>query len=287
MPAIRSRYQSYLELTKPRLVSLTLWSTAGGVLLANQGAFPYSIFFWTLLGAALVAAGSMSLNQWMEHTEDAKMSRTSKRPLPAGELPREAALRFGILLSALGSGVLFFLVNPLSALLAFLTLAIYVLIYTPLKKKTSFNTIVGAVPGALPPLVGWAAVDGKLPFSAWALFAIIFFWQMPHFYAISWFCRKDYEAAGFKMLAVEDSQGNKVARHLFLYNLLMLPVSVLPSLTGLTGFWYFYGSIVLGTLLTLASFLCLKDMDRWARVFFRSSLAYLTLLFILMVADKQ
>lgn len=282
-----ARLSDYWELTKPRLVSLTLWSTAAGLILADRAPVHFRLLTLTLLGTALVAAGSMSFNEWLERAEDARMSRTANRPLPAGRLHPYEAVIAGSLFSVMGLAVLYYGVNSLSALLAFATLVSYAAIYTPLKKITSLCTLVGAVPGALPPLIGWAAVSGTLSAQAWVLFAIIFFWQMPHFYAISWFCRRDYEAAGFRMLVVKDPGGRRVAREMFLYNLAMIPVSLLPFLTGLTGKIYLTAAILMGAVMTVLSILCLKDLEKYARIFFRASLLYLTFLFIFMVANKH
>lgn len=282
-----SRWPDYLELTKPRLVSLTLWSTAAGLILADHGPVHFRLLCLTLLGSGLVAAGSMSLNEWMERGEDARMTRTSSRPLPAGRLHPNEALAVGFLFSLAGLAVLYYGVNGLSAWLAFSTLFSYVAVYTPLKKITPLCTLVGAVPGAIPPLIGWAAVSGTLSLQAWVLFTIIFFWQMPHFYAISWFWRKDYQAAGFRMLSVKDPGGKRVAKEMFLYNLAMIPVSLLPFTTSLTGKLYFVSAIFMGAVMTVLSALCLKNLDKYARLFFRSSLLYLTVLFILMVLDKR
>lgn len=286
MGAVLQRVADYIELTKFRLVSLTLWSTAAGYMLGHRGTVDNVVLSYTLLGAGLVAAGSMSLNEWMEHREDAKMSRTAKRPLPAGRLRLEEAMGFGILLSLAGLGLLLLKVNALAAFLAWLTLITYVVVYTPLKKKTSYCTLIGAVPGALPPLIGWAAATGTLPQGAWVLFAIIFIWQMPHFFAISWFCREDYAAAGFKMLSVEDPSGRKLSHQMVLYTLLLVPVSLLPSFIGVAGKIYFWASLIMGIILAGFSFKMLRDLNRYARPFFRASLIYLTLLFIFMVWNK-
>lgn len=282
-----SRLRDYWELTKPRLVSLTLWSTAAGLILSDPAPLHGKLLFWTLLGSGLAAAGSMSLNQWMERGEDSRMSRTDKRPLPDQRIFPAEALMLGILLSAAGCVLLWVCVNPLSAMLAFATVASYLAVYTPLKKRTPWCTVAGAVPGALPPLIGWAAVNGTLSFQAWTLFAIVFFWQMPHFYAISWFCRKDYESAEFKMLSVKDPSGRRVSREIFYYSLALIPVSLLPYWAGVAGKVYFAAALILSLALAGLSVLCLKQLDRYARLFFRSSLLYLTLIFILMVADKQ
>lgn len=281
-----ARFKDYLELAKIRLVSLSLFSAVVGYYLAAPEPMNVSRLFVTLIGTALVAAGSMSLNQWMEIAEDARMNRTAGRPLPAGRLYPREALVFGMILSVLGILILYFAVNRGSALLAMITLVSYVLVYTPLKKITSLCTIVGAIPGAVPPLIGWAAVTGKPSFEAWVLFTIIFFWQMPHFLAIAWMCRKEYEAAGFRMLSVEDPQGTQVARQMVLYASALLPVSLMPSLVGLTGRLYFFCALGAGVFFVILILTSMKNIDSKARGIFRASILHLTLLLILMMIDK-
>ncbi len=284
-----ARFSDYMELSKARLVSLVLLSAAVGFFLGSPAAagLDLPLFGITLIGTAFVAAGSMSLNQWMERREDAEMKRTAARPLPAGRMQPSEALLFGTGTSLAGLLVLFFAVNAISAFLAVLTLVSYLLLYTPLKRKTSLCTIVGAVPGALPPLIGWAAAAGKTSFEAWLIFTIIFLWQMPHFLAIAWFCRKEYASAGFQMLSVEDPTGSQVGRQIILYSLALLPVSLLPSIIGLTGYVYFFGALILGAWVSFLSFTSSRNLDQKARVFFRASILYLALLEILMVLDKS
>ena len=276
-----------MELSKARLVSLVLLSMAVGFFLGSPAGMDMPLFFVALFGTAFVAAGSMSLNQWMERREDAQMSRTAARPLPAGRMQPSEALLFGIGTSMAGLLILFFAVNSVSAFLAALTLVSYLLLYTPLKRKTSLCTVVGALPGAIPPLIGWAAATGKTPFEAWLLFTIIFLWQMPHFLAIAWICRREYESAGFKMLSVTDPTGGQVGRQIILYSLALLPVSLLPSIIGLTKSFYFFGALILGAWISYLSITGSRDLDRRARPFFRASILYLALLLILMVADKR
>ena len=282
----RARVRDYLELAKPRLVSLVLLSAAVGFFLASRGPVDVPLLLATFFGTAFVAAGSMTLNQWMEREEDARMIRTAARPLPAGRLQPAEALVFGIVLSLCGLAVLFWTVNPVSALLAALTLASYLFLYTPLKRKTTLCTIVGAVPGALPPLIGCAAVQGRPSFEAWILFAVIFLWQMPHFLAIAWLYRDDYAAAGFRMLSVDDPAGRQVGRQIILYSLALLPASLLPSAAGLTGPVYFLTALVLGIGFIALAFRSAGRMAQNARPLFRASVIYLALLLVLMVLDK-
>ena len=276
-----------MELSKARLVSLVLLSMAVGFFLGSPAGMDMPLFLVSLFGTAFVAAGSMSLNQWMERYEDAGMPRTAGRPIPAGRMQPSEALLFGIGTSMAGLLILFFAVNSVSAFLAALTLVSYLLLYTPLKRKTSLCTVVGALPGAIPPLIGWAAATGKTPFEAWLLFTIIFLWQMPHFLAIAWICRREYESAGFKMLSVTDPTGGQVGRQIILYSLALLPVSLLPSIIGLTKSFYFFGALILGAWISYLSITGSRDLDRRARPFFRASILYLALLLILMVADKR
>lgn len=283
--AARARAAEYLELTKMRLVSLVLLSTAVGFFLGGRH-FDGILFAISLAGTGLVAAGSMALNQWWERREDAQMARTMNRPLPASKLSPAEAFWFGIILSAAGLALLYSQVNFETAFLAGLTLVTYVLFYTPLKKTTSLSTIVGAVPGALPPLIGWAAAAGTTSFEAWLLFAIIFLWQMPHFLAIAWLYRKDYAAAGFKMLSVTDPSGRQVSRQILLYSLALLPVSLLPSALGLLGLLYFLGALLFGLGFIALSVESLKNLDQKAGVLFRASILYLSGLLLLMVLDK-
>jgi heme o synthase len=281
-----ARIADYYELTKFRLVSLVLLSCAVGFFLASPGPVDVPLMMLTLVGTGLVASGSMSLNQWMERSLDARMVRTATRPLPAGRLHPLEAFIFGIFLSVAGLALLFFAVNLEATVLAAITTLSYVLLYTPLKTKTSLCTIVGAIPGAIPPLIGWSAVTGQPTYGAWLLFAIIFLWQMPHFLAIAWFCRKDYANAGFRMLSVEDTVGDQVGRQIILYSVALLPVSLLPSIVGLTGALYFFGAFFMGVGFIIFTFLSLKKIDQKVRLLFRLSILHLFLLLLLMVIDK-
>jgi protoheme IX farnesyltransferase len=286
LPISMARLQDYVALAKLRLVSLTLLSVAVGFYLATPGPMDLSLFTFTLLGAGLVAAGSMILNQWMERVEDAKMARTAKRPLPMGRLEPKEALVLGLGLSFAGLALLYFTVNLAAAFVAVLVLISYVLAYTPLKKKTTLCTVVGALPGALPPLLGWAGAAGIPTYHAWTLFAIIFFWQMPHFLAIAWLCRKEYAAAGFCMLSVNDPDGRRVAGQIIFNALILLPVSVLPSVVGITGYVYFFGAFFMGVGFLLLGILSQDKLDQRARSLFRASILHLFLLFLLMFGDK-
>lgn len=283
---MKTRLQDYIELTKPRLSALSLLSSAVGFYLAWQGPMNWSLFLFTIIGTSFIAAGTLTLNQWIERGQDALMERTASRPLPSGRLMPLEAFIFGVILAGIGLLILWAKVNGTSSLIGFVTLSTYLLLYTPMKRMTTLNTIVGAVPGALPPLIGWTAAGGALTFEAFILFAIIFLWQMPHFYAIAWMYRDDYKKAGFKMLSAVDPGGKLISVHIFFYTMLLIPVSLLPTFYGLTGKVYLAGASFLGLILFILSASVFKGLEQTARPIFRTSILYLTILFILMVVDK-
>lgn len=235
-----------VELTRLRLNLLVVLTTGIGFLLAVEGPFPLALFLHTVIGTALVAAGSSALNQVLEREVDATMPRTANRPIPTGRMDPDVALAVGVLLSVGGLGQLAWFVNLETAFLGALTLAGYLFVYTPLKRKTSLATIVGAVPGAIPPMMGWAALRGEISIEAWALFGILFLWQLPHFLAIAWLYRGDYELGGMPMLPVVDREGRVTARQAILYASALVPVSLLPTALGMTGFTYLCCALVLG-----------------------------------------
>src|SRR5690242_12243974 len=255
VPAMRGRlspasvFADYWALTKPDVNLLILITTAAGFCLAlptHLVAFPILLLAHTLFGTLLVASGTATLNQYAERRFDAQMRRTKRRPLAAGRIEPARALWFGILLSVSGAIYLAGAVNLLASLLAVLTLLSYLLIYTPLKRKTPLCTLVGAFPGAAPPLIGWAAAHGRLSAEAWVLYAILFFWQFPHFLAIAWMYREDYARAGFHMLPLSDLEGRFTAREILVFTFALLPVSILPVLMGHAGLIYLCGAMVLG-----------------------------------------
>ena len=281
------RIGAFWEATKPRLVFLVLWSVTVGFLLASFGPIDFLQLIQALCGSALVAAGTMALNQWMERESDAKMKRTENRPLPSERLKPEEVLFFGIFLSLAGFLELALAVNLLTAGLSALILTRYLFIYTPLKTKTSQSILAGAVPGALPPVMGWAAARGELNGGAWILFAILFVWQLPHFLAIGWVCREDYERAGFRVLPSADATGEKVGRQIMLYCLALHLVSFLPALSGMNGPVYYLGALLLGIWFLASSFKTAFRLDLEARRFFRNSILYLGLLLFLMILDQK
>ncbi len=283
----RAQFVDALELTKPGITGLVLVTTAVGFHLGAVGAFDFPLLLHALLGTALLAGGTNALNQYAEREADAQMKRTRERPLPAGRLRPSVALAFATAISLAGAVHLAVAVNLLTALLGAAALVIYVFLYTPLKRRTSLCTIVGAVPGALPPLMGWAAIRGELDVLAWVLFAIVFFWQLPHFLAIAWLYRQDYARAGFPMLPVLDPTGSRTARQILLYTLALVLVSLLTTVLGLTGAIYFFGALTLGLgFLALGLALAFGRGGQQARRLFLGSVIYLPVLLILMVVDK-
>ena len=278
----------YWTLTKPEVNFLIVITTFAGFYLASPALpHPWSLLlFNTLFGTLLVASGTGTLNQYMERHFDAQMRRTAKRPLPAGRMIPTHALWFGVLLAVAGGLYLALLVNFLASWLAMLTLGTYLLFYTPLKRKTPLCTLVGAFPGAVPPLIGWAGARGSLSLEAWVLYAIVFLWQFPHFMAIAWMYREDYSRAGILMLPVVEPNGRVTAQQIVVYTLMLLPVSLLPFALGMAGRIYLYGAIVLGLLFLYSSLRAAFSMSRQqARRLLLASVLYLPLLFILMVLN--
>jgi protoheme IX farnesyltransferase len=275
------------ELFKTRLTMLVLLTTFVGFYLGWSGPMAWVRLLHTLLGTALLAAGASALNQLMERDYDAKMRRTDDRPLPSGRMTMEAALIIGGVCAAAGMAWLALAVNPLTALAGALTLASYLFVYTPLKRVTAWNTAVGAIPGALPPLMGWTAARGELAGGGWALFAILFFWQLPHFLAIAWMYREDYERAGFVMLPMIDKTGMRTGSQAFCHTLGLLAVSLFPFLFGLTGRVYLAGALALGLGFAGFAFRFARQTSlTGARRLFFASITYLPLLLALMVLDK-
>jgi protoheme IX farnesyltransferase len=277
----------YLELTKPRIAVMVLVTVATGFLLGTTGPVEWGLLCHTLLGTALVAAGASALNQLLERDSDALMRRTENRPLPAGRLQPLEVLIYGTALGIVG--VLYLalaLPNVIAALIAAFTFISYVFVYTPLKRKTSLNTLVGAVPGALPPVIGWAAARGSLNPEIATLFLILFFWQVPHFLAIAWIYREDYSRAGLCMLPVVDPDGGMSGRQMVSYCLALLTASVAPLALGRAGPLYMAGAVLLGAgFLSFAlAFLRQRSLQR-ARGVLRASLIYLPVLLALLLLD--
>jgi heme o synthase len=282
----RERVGAYLELTKPRITFLIVLTAAAGFGLASPRV-DYLAMLSALFGIAVLSSGIATLNQYAERDLDGLMRRTANRPLPSGKLLPWEALAFGVTLTVLAEVYLLVLVNPLSALLGLTVIAGYVFAYTPLKTRTSLSTVVGAFPGAVPPLIGWAAARGTLSVEAWVLFAILFLWQFPHFLAIAWMYREDYARAGLPMLPVVDPQGVLTSRQAVLWAATLIPISELPFLLGLTGPTYAIAALVLGMgQLALAMRFMMRRTDENARTLFFASITYLPVLWIVMAAAR-
>lgn len=279
--------KEYIELTKPRITWLILMSTAVGYFFGRRGSWnPWPVFH-TIMGTGLIASGTAALNQWYEREADRKMRRTAGRPIPSGRLPAGRALIFGVVLSILGFGELSLAVNWLSGLLGLFTLTSYLFLYTPLKQRTPLSTLVGAFPGAMPPMIGYAAASGTLDAQAWCLFAILFLWQFPHFLSIAWMYRDDYARAGIRMLPVVQPSGEATARQIVLYSLALIPVSLIPSLLGMSGKIYLFGALALGLWYLYSGVRVAFDRTIMrARNVLLVSVFYLPLIYGLMLLDR-
>jgi heme o synthase len=288
VPDRASPVADYLALTKPRLNFLVVATSAAGYYLGSTGAIDIVSMAEAVAGTALVAGGAAALNQLYERDTDALMRRTRTRPLPAGRVTPQDARVFGLALSAAGLVLLAARANWLSAGLAFATLLTYLAIYTPMKRRTPLSTIVGAVPGALPALIGWTASHGAIDRSGAALFAIVFCWQLPHFMAIAWLYREDYAKAGFPMLPVIDPDGKRAGKQAVYWALLMVLASLEPHFSGLAGNAYLAVALVFGVaLFWLAVRFASARNEATARALFYGSITYLPLLWIAMIANKQ
>ena len=283
----RYRLFDFVALAKPELTLLSVMTAVGGAYLAIEGGRQYLPVLYTLLGTLLVGAGAGALNMYLERGYDAMMKRTERRPIPTGRVTPGEALGFGITTAALGIVVLAVFTHLLAAFLALVTLLAYLFLYTPLKRLTPFATAVGAVPGALPPAIGWAAVRGDLGPEAWSLFAILYFWQIPHFLSLAWLYRADYARAGYRMLTVGDVCGTVTSRYILVSSTLLVPASLLPASVGLLGFFYLLGAAFLSlTFLVLSARMLRRPTNLAARRLFIASLVYMTALVLLMVVDK-
>jgi heme o synthase len=278
----------YLDLFKARLTFLVLLTTLVGFYVGSRGALNYLLLVNTMLGTALVASGASALNQLWEREYDARMRRTRNRPLPSGRLQPQTVLVVGCVSSALGLVYLSLGVNLLTAVIGAASLLAYLFVYTPLKRVTWLNTAVGAIPGGLPPLMGWTAVRGQLNTEGWVLFGILALWQIPHFMAIAWMYRDEYARAGFQMLPVVDPHGRRTGRQSVLHAVGLLGVSLLPFVLGLTGVVYLTGAAVLGVVFVGCAIQFSQQLTlARARQLFFASIVYLPLLLGLMVLDKN
>jgi protoheme IX farnesyltransferase len=288
-------WRDYLELTKPRITWLILMSTAIGYWFG----LPHTgwrdllghLDFWrllhTVLGTGLIASGTATLNQWYERDADRSMHRTAARPLPSGRLTAASAFRFGVALSVLGFAELWAGVNLLSAAIGAFTLALYLFVYTPMKQRTWLSTTVGAIPGAMPPMIGYAAATGAITGESWVLFAILFLWQFPHFYAIAWMYRDDYARAGIRMLPVVEPDGRSTSRQIVVYGLALIPVSIVPTLAGMSGQIYGVGALLLGLWFLWSGVRVALDRSVLrARGVLIASVLYLPLIYGLMLIDR-
>jgi heme o synthase len=286
-PAPYARSRDFVSLAKPRLNLLVVASTLAGYAMAGGETLGVWRVAGLLLGTGLVAGGASAFNQVMERDLDALMRRTRTRPLPDQRLQPIEGLLFGAVVTLVGLLTIVASANVLAAVVALATLLSYVAVYTPLKRRSSFSTVIGAIPGALPPIIGWAAAEGALPPQAWTLFGIMFLWQLPHFLAIAWMYREDYARAGFPMLPVLEPDGRSTGRQAVLYAAALLPLSLAPTLMHMAGEFYFAGALVLGVaFLALTARFARMRSTREARQVFFGSIIYLPLLWILMIANK-
>lgn len=283
----RQRVAAFVELTKPRIAFLLVLTSAAGFYLGSGENFDYVKFVNSVIGISLLAFGVATLNQYIEREVDVLMDRTAARPLPTSRVTPLEALTFGIIQCAVAELYLFFLVNALTAALGVAVIVGYVLLYTPLKRKSSISTAVGAFPGALPPLMGWTAAADHITVSAWSLFAMQFLWQFPHFLAIAWMYREQYAKAGILMLPVVEPEGRLTAQQIVVFTVMLVPVSLAPYFFGLSGVIYVVGAVLLGLWFLGASVKAARSKsDRDAKKLLMVSVIYLPILFLLMVADK-
>ncbi len=288
--------RAYIELTKPRITWLILMSTGIGYFFGLHGGahwleflrnIHYLALFHTILGTGLIASGTAALNQWYEREADRHMRRTARRPLPEGRLTSGRALAFGVALSVVGFAELWLGVNLLAAAIGAFTLGSYLFLYTPLKQRTWWSTTIGAVPGAMPPVIGYAAAAGTLRPEAWVLAAILFLWQFPHFYSIAWMYKDDYARAGIRMLPVVEPDGRSTARQIVLYGLALIPVSLVPGILGMSGRIYLLGALLLGMWFLYAGVRVALDRSVVrARGVLMASVLYLPAIYGLMLIDR-
>ncbi|MGD1147896.1 MAG: heme o synthase [Thermoanaerobaculaceae bacterium] len=289
-PGVRRAWaglRAYPELTKIRLTSLVVATTAVGFVMAGAVRPHLAQLVQTLVGTTLAAAGAMALNQYLEAARDARMNRTMHRPLPSGVITPRHALVFGLVVATAGLVILAAFANLLTATLGLTVVLVYTLVYTPLKPRSPLCTLAGAVCGAIPPMMGWTAAGAGLGFGAWLLAGVLFLWQIPHFLALAWLYREDYARGGFRMLPVVDASGGATGRMAVLYSLALVPVGIFAALGGVTGWRFAAAALALGCcLLVLSSLLAIRRTDVVARRLFFATLAYLPLLLAAMVADR-
>lgn len=282
----KTKTRGYLELCKPNILIMVLVTTILGFYLGGGKIFS-ALLLYTLIGTGICSGGAGALNHYIERESDRLMERTRNRPIPSGLIHPSEALIFGIVLVLLGCTLLSLKVNHLTGFLSLLTAFLYVLVYTPLKKITWLNTTIGSIPGAIPPMGGWTAVSGSLDVEAWLLFAILFLWQHPHFFAIAWVCREDYKNAGFKMLPVVEKDGHRTIRQIFWHLTLLIPVSMLFYVNGNSGWIYATCVFALSILFAVSAVpLAFKRTKKNALLILKASVIYLPLLLVLIIVDK-
>ena len=284
--SLRERVNGYYELTKPRLSFMSVVTAITGYLAADPSR-NFGVLASLVIGTSIAAGGAAVLNQWLEREADAKMERTKHRPIPSGQILPFNALMFGLGLSIFGSYLLYAGANPLAGLLTAVTIASYVLLYTPLKKLTTWNTLIGAIPGAIPPLIGWAAAEGRVSALGWILFAVVFLWQIPHFFAIAWTYRRDYQEGGFIMLSNADENGAEVARQSFASAIALIISTLLPTILGYASLGYGAVALIAGCYILRPAWLFLNadNRDAPAQRLFMASIFYLPALLIPLVLD--
>ena len=278
---------SYIDLMKPSILIMVLITTILGFYLGSDGNIVWINLIWMLTGTTFSAGGASVLNQYLERDQDKIMNRTCDRPIPLGIISPYNALVFGIITVIIGTSILVFKINLLTGFLSLLTVFMYVLVYTPMKRVTWLNTSIGSVPGALPPIGGWAAATNSIDSGAWILFGILYLWQHPHFFAIAWMCKNDYEKAGFKMLPVIEPDGKRTVRQILWHLSLLFPISLLPVLIGMNGYIYLYGSLIITLYYFLSAFPMLKNKShKNASQILKASVLYLPALLVIIIIDK-
>jgi heme o synthase len=284
---VSERAWAYVALAKPDVTFLVVITTVAGFYIASRGPLDWALLAHTLVGTMLAAAGTATLNQYTEREADALMRRTAARPIPSGVISPTEAFWLGSILVVVGVVYLSVLSNVLAAALTLATTALYLGVYTPLKKITPLATFIGAFPGAIPPLIGWAAARGSLSLGAWILFAILFLWQFPHFLAIAWMYREDYARAGVKMLPVVEPSGDRTFRQILVTAAILVPISLLPSVIGITGIGYFFGATVLGMALLQVCFWAERSRTNIrAKWLMHATVIHIPILLALMILDR-
>ena len=278
---------SYIDLMKPSILIMVLITTILGFYLGSDGNIVWINLIWMLTGTTFSAGGASVLNQYLERDQDKIMNRTCDRPIPLGIISPYNALVFGTITVIIGTSILVVKINLLTGFLSLLTVFMYVLVYTPMKRVTWLNTSIGSVPGALPPIGGWAASTNSIDSGAWILFGILYLWQHPHFFAIAWMCKNDYEKAGFKMLPVIEPDGKRTVRQILWHLSLLFPISLLPVLIGMNGYIYLYGSLIITLYYFLSAFPMLKNKShKNASQILKASVLYLPALLVIIIIDK-